>query len=186
MINGLLTTMAFTHEWSGYATQRKGLRVSARPTGAQRSTYFLSLPYRYAIPFMILSTVMHWLISESLFLVVIQAYTVNEARDPTNDVTTCGYSPVAIVATISVGIVMLSLLVGLRFKRFKSGMPVTGSCSLAIAAACHPGPNPTQESQLDAPHLPLKWGVVQTRDGVRHCTFSSAAVDVPEHGWTYQ
>lgn len=87
--NGLVTTMALAHEWSQYAVQRKGLRVSAQPRGAQRSTYFLSLPYRNAIPFIILSTLMHWLMSESLFLVMIEAYTVDLERDPTNDMTTC-------------------------------------------------------------------------------------------------
>lgn len=81
--------MALAHEWSQYAVQRKGLRVSAQPRGAQRSTYFLSLPYRNAIPFIILSTLMHWLMSESLFLVMIEAYTVDLERDPTNDMTTC-------------------------------------------------------------------------------------------------
>ncbi|RMZ45944.1 hypothetical protein AFCA_001198 [Aspergillus flavus] len=134
--------MALAHEWSHYAIQWKGLRVSAEPMGSQRSTYFLSLPYRYAIPFIISSTLVHWLISESLFLVMIEAYTVGMERDPTNDIITCGYSAVAIVATISVGAVALGALIGLSFKRFKSGMPVTGSCSLALAASCHANTSP--------------------------------------------
>ncbi|KAK6823888.1 hypothetical protein RU639_006492 [Aspergillus parasiticus] len=157
--------MALAHEWCQYAIQRKGLRVSAEPMGSQRSTYFLSLPYRYAIPFIISSTLVHWLISESLFLVMIEAYTVGMERDPTNDTITCGYSAVAIVATISVGAVTLGALIGLSFKRFKSGMLVTGSCSLAIAASCHANTNPTDLSREDESVLPLHWG---------------------EHGWAYQ
>ncbi|KAE8423068.1 hypothetical protein BDV36DRAFT_290877 [Aspergillus pseudocaelatus] len=184
--NGLITTMALAHEWSQYANQRKGLRVSAEPMGTQRSTYFLSLPYRYAIPFIIVSTLVHWLISESLFLVMIEAYTVNLERDPTNDIITCGYSAVAIVATISVGAVALGALIGLSFRRFKSGMPVVGSCSLAIAASCHANANPRDLSREDESALPLQWGEVGGREPVRHCTFSSAEVYMPQHGWVYQ
>ncbi|KAE8363430.1 hypothetical protein BDV27DRAFT_158828 [Aspergillus caelatus] len=184
--NGLITTMALAHEWSQYANQRKGLRVSAEPMGTQRSTYFLSLPYRYAIPFIIVSTLVHWLISESLFLVMIEAYTVNLERDPTNDIITCGYSAVAIVATISVGAVALGALIGLSFRRFKSGMPVAGSCSLAIAASCHANANPRDLSREDESALPLQWGEVGGREPVRHCTFSSAEVYMPQNGRVYQ
>ncbi|KAF9890173.1 hypothetical protein FE257_006334 [Aspergillus nanangensis] len=183
--NGIVTTMALADEWSQFATERKGLRVSSPPTGAQRSRYFLSLPYRYAIPFIVLSMVIHWLISESLFLAVIEAFTVNLERDPKMDITTCGYSPVAIVATIAVGIIVLGSLISLTFRRFKSGMPVAGSCSLAIAAACHP---PTSRvgwpESDDAASLPLQWGLlVNDGAGARHCAFSSAEVTMPSHGW---
>ncbi|KAB8224802.1 hypothetical protein BDV33DRAFT_187817 [Aspergillus novoparasiticus] len=184
--NGLITTMALAHEWSQYAIQRKGLRVSAEPMGSQRSTYFLSLPYRYVIPFIISSTLVHWLISESLFLVMIEAYTVGMERDSINDIITCGYSAIAIVATVSVGAVALGALIGLSFKRFKSGMPVTGSCSLAIAASCHANTNPTDLSREDESVLPLQWGEVGGRGPVRHCTFSSSEVQMPQHGWVYQ
>ena len=184
--NGLITTVALAHEWSQYANQRKGLRVSAEPMGTQRSTYFLSLPYRYAIPFIIVSMLVHWLISESLFLVMIEAYTVDQQRDPTNDIITCGYSALAIVATISVGAVALGALIGLSFRRFKSGMPVAGSCSLAIAAACHANVNPADLSREDESVLPLQWGEAEGREPVRHCTFSSAEVHMPQHGWVYQ
>lgn len=156
--NGLITTMALAHEWSQYAIQRKGLRVSAEPMGSPRSTYFLSLPYRYAIPFIIPSTLVHWLISESLFLVMIEAYTVGMERDPTNDIITCGYSAVAIVATVSVGAVALGALIGLSFKRFKSGMPVTGSCSLALAASCHANTSPADLSWEDESSVAASMG----------------------------
>jgi hypothetical protein len=56
------------------AYHRKGLRVSENPRGAQRSTYFLQLPYRYAIPLLIVSSAMHWMVSQSLFLVTVLRY----------------------------------------------------------------------------------------------------------------
>ncbi|KAF2175728.1 hypothetical protein K469DRAFT_743214 [Zopfia rhizophila CBS 207.26] len=72
--NGLFTCMLLGYEWSQYAHRRKGLRVSRAPSGEQRSTYFLQLPYRFALPLMVLSGVLHWLVSQSIFLVSIDLY----------------------------------------------------------------------------------------------------------------
>src|SRR5688572_23923235 len=47
--NSIYTCMLLAQEWSTYAYTRKPLRVSY-PSGEQKSTYFLQLPYRYAIP----------------------------------------------------------------------------------------------------------------------------------------
>jgi hypothetical protein len=70
--NSLFTCMLLGWEWASYAHQRKGLRVSAAPRrGAQRSSYFLSLPYRFALPLMAVSGLLHWLVSQSLFIAVI-------------------------------------------------------------------------------------------------------------------
>jgi len=46
--NGLFSCVVANDEWSRFAHSRKPLRVTS-PAGQQRSTYFLSLPYRYAI-----------------------------------------------------------------------------------------------------------------------------------------
>jgi hypothetical protein len=46
--NGLFSCMLGAYEWSRFARVRKPLRVS-RPVGKQRSTYYLQLPYTYAI-----------------------------------------------------------------------------------------------------------------------------------------
>ncbi|GBF62717.1 hypothetical protein TMEN_5282 [Trichophyton mentagrophytes] len=183
--------MTMSAEWSQYATQRKGLRVSAAPNAAQRSKYFLSLPYRYAIPLMTTSGILHWLISQSFFLVGIEAYDQNLQRDPASDISVCGYSPIAIVCSISLGTAMIFCLVGLGFKRFKSGMPVVGSCSLAIAAACFPDPgtyDPEKQagSTPDMVCLALKWGVVLSEESsVGHCAFSSKDVTMPVDGEVY-
>ncbi|KAF2028392.1 hypothetical protein EK21DRAFT_27986, partial [Setomelanomma holmii] len=67
--NGLLTLLALAREWESYALHRKGLRISGVPQGAQRSTYFLQLPYRIGLPFMAISAFLHWLVSQSFFLV---------------------------------------------------------------------------------------------------------------------
>jgi hypothetical protein len=46
--NGLFTCMLGSYEWSRFGQFRKPLRVTA-PVESQRSTYYLQLPYTYAI-----------------------------------------------------------------------------------------------------------------------------------------
>ena len=48
MYNGLFSCVLGAHEWSLFAKSRKPLRVTA-PIGKQRSTYYLQLPYYYAL-----------------------------------------------------------------------------------------------------------------------------------------
>ena len=72
--NALFTCMAQAIEWSDFAFRRKGLRVSSSPKGYRRSTYFLQLPYRYAVPLIALSGVLHWLVSQSIFLIDVELY----------------------------------------------------------------------------------------------------------------
>ncbi|KAH7385181.1 hypothetical protein DE146DRAFT_702199, partial [Phaeosphaeria sp. MPI-PUGE-AT-0046c] len=67
VVNNICTCMASIEEWNGFAHTRKALRVS-RPLGEQRETYFLQLPYRYAVPSMLVSIGLHWLLSQAFFL----------------------------------------------------------------------------------------------------------------------
>ena len=135
--NSLFTCMLLAKEWSGYAHKRKGLRVTA-PRGEQRSTYRLQVPYRYGVPLLIFSGLLHWLVSQSLFLVRASAFNDAGDLDPKYDISTCGYSPSAILVTIIVGIVILVLVFVNGFRSYSPGMPLAGSCSTAISAACHP------------------------------------------------
>lgn len=190
--NGIYTTMALANEWSYHAIKRKGLRVSTLPRGSQRSTYFLSLPYRYSLPLLTFSGILHWLISQSLYLVSTKSYGDNLTREPADDTFTCGYSPPAIVSMLSVGAAMLAFLVLMAFKRLKSGMPVAGSCSLAIAAACHPSLPDGEDGAMGGTAridgtLPLKWGVEMPEcDGIRHCALSSEPVEFALGGSMYE
>ncbi len=196
LTNSLLTSMTLAAEWSRYAVLRRGLRVSWNPKAAQRQSYFLSLPYRYAVPLMASSATLHWLISQSIFLVGVDAYDPDWTRDERLDVMTCGYTPVAIVSAISVGGAMLLSIVALALRRLDSAMVVAGSCSLAIAAACHPKYDPNLQHEApevnihppeeDMAYLPVKWGAVAVDGDVGHCTFTSEEVEMPEAGKVYQ
>ena len=46
--NGLFSCMLGAHEWSQFATNYRTVRVTS-PVGKQRSTYYLQLPYYYAV-----------------------------------------------------------------------------------------------------------------------------------------
>lgn len=46
--NGIYSCVLGAHEWSLFARSRMPLRVTS-PVGQQRSTYYLQLPYNYAI-----------------------------------------------------------------------------------------------------------------------------------------
>ncbi|KAJ5520793.1 hypothetical protein N7463_001246 [Penicillium fimorum] len=187
--NSILTTMTLASEWSGYATHRKGLRVSNNAKSSQRSQYFLSIPYRYSIPLLTVSITLHWLISQSLFMVGVEGFNSQMLRDLDRDLITCGYSPVAIVSSVAVGGFMFFCLLGVSFKRFKTGMPVAGSCSLAISAACHPDFDPNENGVVrsdnrdeDMSLLRIKWGEVRVNGHIGHCSFTSEDVRLPRSG----
>lgn len=72
--------------------------------------------------------------------------------------------------------VMADFAVLIRFKRFKSGMIVAGSCSTAISAACHPvaGLEKTLVTEL-----PFQWAVMAvTVERVARCCFLSHQVRI--------
>ncbi|KAM0806753.1 hypothetical protein AB5N19_07090 [Seiridium cardinale] len=96
--NTMLSTFLVQREFSLMykSDRRKPLRVS-EPTGIQRSSYFISLPLRYGVPLYATSAVMHWLISQSLFLARITAVFPDGGDDITNSFSTCGYSPIAVI-----------------------------------------------------------------------------------------
>jgi hypothetical protein len=68
LYNSLFTSLLLCDEWNDFARHRQPLRVTASQ-GEQRSKYYLSIPYHYAIPILVFSGGSHWLVSESLFLV---------------------------------------------------------------------------------------------------------------------
>ena len=180
--NALFTCMLLAEEWNGYAHERKPLRVT-QATGSQRSTYRLQLPYKYSIPLMIVSTLLHWLVSQSLFLARVTLYSRTGEADGENSISTLAYSVVPMFTVIIVGAVTVLFGILNGFRRYKPGIPLVGSCSAAISAACHV----PSEEDLDAAEQAVKWGVVggRTKDGVGHCTFTSLEVTPPSEGLQY-
>ncbi|KAL9045807.1 MAG: hypothetical protein Q9214_001214 [Letrouitia sp. 1 TL-2023] len=178
--NSLYTCMLLGKEWSDYAYQRKPLRVTS-PIGKQRSTYRLQLPYSYGIPLLVLSGVLHWLVSQSIFLARITVISRDGQEDPAFSISTCGYSCIAIITVIFLGSIALIFGNLNGFRQYREGMPLVGSCSAAISAACH-----RPENDVDAAVLPVKWGVPEGKGTIGHCCFTSLEVTPPVKGQTYK
>ena len=190
--NSLYTCMLLSQEWFGYAKHKKALRVT-QPTGQQRSTYRLQLPYTYGIPLLVLSGVLHWLVSQTLFFVSVHNAPAFGSSQSPSSISTLGYSAIAIVFTLMLGgaAVLTGILMG--FRRYEAGMPLAGSCSAAISAACHqPWHDP------DAAQMPVMWGVSDEglkvdfgaeaggeKEGIGHCCFTSLSVGKVTVGKTY-
>ena len=184
LYNGLLTCMLAAEEQSHFGSTRKALRVSF-PEGYQRSSYFLSLPYRYGIPLTICSGLLHWFISQALFLVRVVMY--DENNMDIADASRAGFSPIGIILAFSLACMLVIALVFTGFLRRYSGgehaVPLFSTCSAAISAACH-APKDDQDAHL----LPVRWGVVGSdEDGISHCSFTTAMdVRPPSEGALYR
>ena len=129
---------------------------------------------------MAFSGILHWLVSQSIFLAKVNFYDTSGYLDPDLTISTCGYSCIAIISVLFAGSLLLTLGFINGFRRFPSGMPLAATCSVAISAACHPTADDT-----DAAFRPVQYGEVETKDGVRHCTFTSYAVTTPVVGELY-
>jgi hypothetical protein len=196
--NALFTSFLLSHEWNTYAHKKKGLRVSRDPVGEQRTEYFLQLPYRFSVPLMMLSGILHWLVSQAIFLVAIDfydpfgqptlkwSYNYNSGNsDAALTMKTCGYSPIAIITVIIMGSLMVMAIVAFGFVPYKQGMTLAGSCSLAMSAACHLDKRLEIDGAAAAVGT-VQWGVVGWgEDEIGHCAFSTGQVGTPVVGEMY-
>ncbi|KAB2571462.1 hypothetical protein DBV05_g9894 [Lasiodiplodia theobromae] len=173
LYNNLITVLLVAAEWNDFISERKSLRVSA-PLGMQRGSYFLSLPYSFSLPLIVCSGLLHWLISQSVFVIQTVGYTspdfhINDALGGS----IVGYSSLGILLSMMLGGTMVLALVLLgAFKKYtverpKDGsesppypMPLVSTCSAAISAACHAHPDDT-----DVGFLPVRWGYVSDLPG---------------------
>lgn len=164
--NALFTYMAQAQEWSEYAFAWKSLRVSTRPYYRQRTTRFLTLPYIIALPLMVTSAAIHWLVSLSIFVVSVDVYGLTDSSTdllepellPKNAILTCGYTAVAMLIVVIIGIIMVLVLLTFGAQKLRPGSPpLVGSCSAAIASACHPAASMVDP---DAALGHVRWGVV--------------------------
>ena len=189
--NNTLTRLLLASEYNKYAVEKRPLRVSF-PTGKQRSTYWLSIPYRYTIPLLTLFTLAHWLSSQAFSLVQIVPITIQGEHDRSRVMVGVATSSLGMkLMAIPVLVALVAIFV-LMFRKFQSAaMPIAMNCSSAISAACHP-----PVSDTDAAEKPVVWGEVEVNvaslstalgPGVedfqtecRHCSFTSQGVKEPD------
>jgi hypothetical protein len=148
------------------------------------------MPYKLAVPIMMFSCAIHTCISQTLFLVDVEAWgnsvvdgqrTVAYTRRPQDDFNTTGFSPLANLSWIALSIFFISFVVLMGTRKLRSGMPVVSTCSAAISAAIHPSPYEEAGAHL----MPIQWGVTDEHDGVGHCTFSARKVKMPDETTPY-
>ncbi|RPB01871.1 hypothetical protein L873DRAFT_1827131 [Choiromyces venosus 120613-1] len=181
--NGIFTSMFMAKEWMDFAIRRKPLRVS-QPTGKQRSTYWLQLPYRYSLPLMAPKSVTHLCASQGIFLAKFEIF--NPLGKSFKVISTVGYPVVGITLLMASGLIHLIVLFAVGLKKYPLRMPLAASSSAAIAAAYHP-----PEDDIDALYEPLMWGAVPTMSSattepeVGHCSLSSLPVEQPIIGHLY-
>ncbi|KAK4213941.1 hypothetical protein QBC37DRAFT_315312 [Rhypophila decipiens] len=164
--NTLLTTMLVEREWhyigARKASDRK-LRVS-QPRGKQRSTFFLSVPYRYALPLLVLSTAEKWLASQTIFFTAVDEYGGDGNRRSGNlSTSTLLFSNLAMFCLL---IVLFLSWVGLFVlgvvRSFPAGKPMLGACSRVIAASCHLPVEVGADSDVAAGAI--SWGAIRSVD----------------------
>jgi hypothetical protein len=178
--NGLFTEMHAAEEWSGFATNRKSLRVS-NPAAGQRSTYWLSLPWAYSVPLITVSSLLHWLVSRSLYLIRINVMGPDGQLMPDRGISACGYSVLMMIFAMAVLVIMSATVVVCSLRRINAAIPLIGTASVAISAVCH-HPNDAKTEACK----PLLWGVTKRpEDGQPHCALSSDEVESPIPGQQY-
>jgi hypothetical protein len=159
--NSIFTRQLVADEWVRFLGEdgKKVLRVSA-PRGMQRSTYFLSLPAKYSVPLMAMSTAMHWLISQSIYLVQTRAYGpgLNSERIPSFDNTGRGSSVLgSVLAILFGGLVVAIMLINSGVRRYRGipdGFQLMAYNSSGIQAMCQ-----RPEGDREAGFFPIRMGV---------------------------
>lgn len=179
--NGLLTAMHAAEEWTGFAVDRKPLRVS-NPTADQRSTYWLSLPWSYSLPLVTTSALAHWLVSRSLYLVRINVVGPDGQLRQYQTISACGFSVLMMLFVIALLVVMTATLAGCSLRRLNPTIPMIGTVTVAISAVCHH----TNDVRTEA-YKPLSLGVTMRPEGGQpgHCALSSGEVELPVPGQQY-
>lgn len=184
---GLMTAMFNAKDWSNFGFGDQHLMVST-PAGKQRGTWVLGVPKYSGMALLVLQTLLHWLISESIFVVQVTVFGTDGQINASDHISNCGYSPIAIVFTVVAAVtMMLTAVVFGLCKSPEGGPPIVSTCSAAISAACHPGP--THEAM---PYKEIRWGATgPVWNGSGHCsivsqkTWAAGQAGKPMHGYLY-
>jgi len=190
LYNALYTAQCAALEWSTYTSaKRKPLRVTW-PRGQQRSSYYLHLPYRYGLPLTVFLMLLHFFISQSIFLARVQYFDENGEIDVNDSFAYVGFSPIAILISVCIGAVLIMAQILHSFRPLDNHMPIHGNSSVVISAMCHPsnGTVGNEEGEEELSSRPVMWGAVvqpKDEDEVGHCSFTADVVEQPVRGRRY-
>lgn len=125
------------HEYNQLRIGAKTLRVS-QPVGTQRETYFLQLPLRWAIPLDATGGILHWLLSQTIFLVRKDRRYPDGQWNKPGSIAACGVSGSAGFVFTVVLIIFHVVVIFIGTREFVERVSYAGSYTWAISAACHP------------------------------------------------
>ncbi|KKY39074.1 hypothetical protein UCDDA912_g00981 [Diaporthe ampelina] len=158
-LNSFLTRIQIEEEWNSYSRGYKPLRVSD-PKGGQVSYYRLQLPYKYSVPLIGMSILLHWLLSNAIFLTIIEGgFWRNNNQDESitagfgvsdNSYVAVGVSGSAILALFVISSVLCISLALFSFRKVSGDMVSGGTNSLVMSAACHVPAVATRNGPLSA------------------------------------
>ncbi|KUI55803.1 hypothetical protein VP1G_03148 [Cytospora mali] len=169
--NTLFTRLQAEKEWNSFSIDYRPLRVTS-PRGEQCSSYRLQLPYRYSIPLLITSISLHWLVSNTIYIAVIEGgfYSTDEDDSSFNTLGLSedsfigiGFSSSAIVLVFSIAVFLMLIPLVLSRREYKGQMVIARANSMIISAACQvsllPGSRPPGQhpSRIHTPSL-RSWG----------------------------
>lgn len=179
--------LLIAQEFDRLTRVKKGLRISERPRGQQRTSHFFTLPTRYALPLMATSAALHYLCSQSLFMARFDGVRDGQV-DPQDRMVRLGYNAAGMIALISLNFAMMAATIFIAgFRRLSTGLGEM-SMSVVISAACH-----VKQREVEPWLQAVQWGDVtegsgEVKDGqiVRHCAFTSLLAERPSEGQAYQ
>jgi hypothetical protein len=182
---GIMSSMFIAADWSAFAFKKQRLMVSSA-VGEQRGTWLLGAPLGYGLGLLGLHTLIHWFVTQSIFVVQIVMYNKDGTPDfdyPT--ISNCGYSPIAIICSLVAALLLVISVIDTMLRRFPAGAPpVASTSSAATSAACHPIAR--SDSLV---FQKLMWAVDGGfGNGVEHCSLASAEysqLQVPSPGILY-
>ncbi|CAI4215516.1 unnamed protein product [Parascedosporium putredinis] len=150
-----LATSAFhARDWASFADKAQNLMVSD-PKVNQRGLWILGMPWPYGVTLCLLQALLHFLTSQAIFAVKVEAYGPDGEVDRGHSESIVATSPVAMMCALIALVVFLLLLAWIGSRPVPPPAPLVGTCSGAISASCHPTRRP-----FDMECEALKWGSI--------------------------
>ena len=134
--NHLWSRMLVASELNKFAKTPASLRVTLPVQGA-RNTYYLAIKPHYSAMLLTALTSLHFLTARAFNVVAMQTYDV--LGQYSHQRITYGISTPSAILALALGFVMLCVLAFALERKLDGQMPVVGSCSMAISAACGGG-----------------------------------------------
>jgi hypothetical protein len=166
--NNQITRIYMEGEWRSFYRRAQKPRISYGKSNGEvgvRETRWLQLPYLLSFFLMILSTILHWLVSQTLSVVEI----LGTAQHPAPNYY-LNFSPLAIIIT---GVVSTILVLGITIYYFipiRTWMPLMAGSGRVVFESCV-----RLESTL--PVSGIMWGDISTRAS-RLAGFGEVALDL--------